>query len=105
MSGLAPAAQFEKWLSGSQTANGACRGEGFLTREHVPDRLAETAREVDLSDLGAALATEAALGLLVALAVERIGGGGDRRPASAPNADTWARAWTAGRGGRSGLTA
>jgi hypothetical protein len=35
----------------------------------VPDRLGEAAREVDLGDLGAALAAESALGVLVALGV------------------------------------
>jgi transposase len=38
----------------------------------VPDRLGELAREVDLGDLGAALAAQAALGVLVALGVERV---------------------------------
>ena len=75
--GDAPVAQFQEGLSGSQTNSGACRSEGLVAGEHVPDRLRELSREVDLRDLGAALATEAALGALVALAVERVGGGVD----------------------------
>jgi hypothetical protein len=39
----------------------------LVAGEHVPDRLGELSREVDLGDLGAALAVEAALGVLVAL--------------------------------------
>src|SRR3954470_324985 len=48
---------------------GACRGEGLVAGEHVPDRLGQLAAEVDLGDLGAALFAEAFLGALVALAV------------------------------------
>src|SRR3954470_7162856 len=40
---------------------GTCGSEGLIGGEHVPDRLGERAGEVDLGDLGAALATEAAL--------------------------------------------
>ena len=76
-SGLAPVAQFQNGLSGSQTKNGACRSEGLITSEHVPDRLGELAGEVDLRDLGAALAAESPAGPLVALAVEGMGGGGE----------------------------
>jgi hypothetical protein len=54
----------------------------------VPDRLGEGAGELDLGDFGAALAAHAALGLLVAVAVERVlggvGGGLDQRPAQIP---------------------
>ena len=56
LSGLAPAAQVKIGLSGSQANNGACRSEGLVTSQHVPDRLGQLSREVDLSDLGAALA-------------------------------------------------
>ena len=72
-SGLTPVAQFPNGLSGSQTINGACRSEGLITSQHVPDRLGELAGEVDLRDLGTTLAAEPALGVLVALAVDRIG--------------------------------
>ena len=41
---------------------GACRGEGVVVGEHVPDRLGESVGEVDLGDLGAALFAEAELG-------------------------------------------
>ena len=87
-SGLAPVAQFQHGLSGSQTKRGACRSEGLITGEHVPDRLGELAGEIDLRDLGATLATETTLGALVALAVGRVRGGGDRGPPSAPTAGT-----------------
>jgi hypothetical protein len=53
--GLAPAAHFPLGLSGSQTFSGACRSEGLLFCEDVPDRLGEAAGEVDLGDFGAAL--------------------------------------------------
>src|SRR6266550_7314120 len=48
---------------------GTCRSEGLVVGEHVPDRLGQSASEVDLGDLGAALAAQAALGVLVAVAV------------------------------------
>ena len=50
--------------------------------------LGELAAEVDLRDLGARLFAETTLGALVALAVERMRGGGDRGPPSAPTAGT-----------------
>ena len=77
-SGLAPVAQFLNGLSGSQTIYGACRSEGLITGEHVPDRLGELASQVDLGDLGAALFAETASGALVALAEEWMRRGGDR---------------------------
>src|SRR5947209_2231533 len=82
LSGLAPVAHVKNGLSCSQANNGACRSEGLerlVAGQHVPDRFSELASELDLGDLGAALATEAALGALVALLVERMRGGGDRR--------------------------
>src|SRR5579863_3923970 len=69
-SGLAPAAHFVAGLSGSQRGGGACRSEGgerLLAGEHVPDRLGQTAGEVDLRDLAAALTAGTFLELLVAL--------------------------------------
>ena len=81
LSGLAPVAHVKNGLSGSQARNGACRSEGLerlVAGQHVPDRLAEPPGELDLGDLGAALAPQAALGALVALLVERVRGGGDR---------------------------
>jgi hypothetical protein len=74
-SGLTPAAHFVAGLSGSQRGGGACRSEGgerLLAGEHVPDRLGETAGEVDLRDLAAALTAGTFLELLVALLVERV---------------------------------
>ena len=81
LSGLAPAAHVKKGLSGSQARNGAFRSEGhkrLVAGQHVPDRLGQLSGELDLRDLRAALTTEAALGALVALLVERVRGGGDR---------------------------
>ena len=90
LSGLAPVAQFHYGLSGSQTKSGACRSEGLITSEHVPDRGGELTGQVDLGDLRAALAAVAALDALVALAVEvvlaRVGGGLHQPPAQVPGA-------------------
>ena len=75
LSGLAPAAHVKNGLSGSQANNGACRSEGLewlVAGQHVPDRFGELASELDLGDLGAALATQATLGALVALLVEGV---------------------------------
>ena len=63
----------------------ACGSEGFAARQHVPDRLAQPAGEVDLGDLRAARFADARLRLLVAVAVGRVGagvcGGFDQCPA------------------------
>ena len=60
----------------------------MVVGEHVPDRLGEATREIDLRDLGTALAADAPLELLVALCVERVsagdGGGVDQRPPEVP---------------------
>ena len=75
LSGLAPVAHVKNGLSGSQANNGACRSEGLewlVAVRHVPDRLGELASELDLSDLGAALAAQPALGALVALLEQRV---------------------------------
>ena len=63
--------------SSDQPASGACRGEGFVLREDVPDGFGELAGELDAGDLGAALAAKALLRPLVALDVTRIAGGVD----------------------------
>ena len=57
---------------GGQNLGGACRSEGLVAGEHLPDRFGESAGEVDLGDLGAALFAESCLGALVALGVERV---------------------------------
>ena len=44
--------------SGEQTDRGACRMEGFVFRQDVPDVLGQTQGEIDTGDLGAALAAE-----------------------------------------------
>src|SRR4030095_13789827 len=72
MGGLVPAAHFQSEPSGGETKTGACRSERLGAGEHVPDRLGELSGELDLGDLGAALAAQAALGVLVALGVERV---------------------------------
>jgi hypothetical protein len=60
----------QKGPSGGQRQRGACRREGLVAGEHGPDRLGQAAGDVDLGDLGAALAAEAVLGVLVAIAVD-----------------------------------
>src|SRR6476646_5408348 len=55
-----------------QRLRGACRGEGLVGREHVPDRLGQSAGQVDLGDLGAALAAQPGLGAPVAFGVDRV---------------------------------
>jgi hypothetical protein len=64
---------------------GTCRGERFVLGEDVPDCLGERAGEINPANLGPALAPEALLGALVALAIvgipSRVGGGLDQRPA------------------------
>src|SRR2546426_1424319 len=81
----APAAQFHRGSSGDQKNRGACRGERFVLREHVPDRFGELARDVDPRNLRPALAAEAVLGPLVPLPIPgvpgSVGGGLDERPA------------------------
>ena len=56
----------------------------MVAGEHVPDRFGESAGEVDLGDLGAALFADAGFGALIAVAVDRggagVGGGFDERP-------------------------
>src|SRR5438034_566408 len=83
--GLAPVAHLSKGRLCGQSRRGACRSEGLIAGEHVPDRLSQPAGEVDLGDLGTALLAQAALVALIALAVERVlagvGGGLHQRPA------------------------
>ena len=55
---------------------GACRCEGAVVGEHVPDRLRESAGEVDLGDLGAALLAEPISAAIVL--GEQPGDAGDR---------------------------
>ena len=56
----------------------------MVAGEHVPDRFGEPAREVDLGDLGAALAAQPLLGVLVALLVEGVLAGVQRGLEPAP---------------------
>src|SRR6266511_2481237 len=71
--------------SGGQGVGGACRSEGLVAGEHVPDRFGESAGEVDLGDLGPPLLADSGLCPLVALAVSGVragvDGGLDERPA------------------------
>jgi hypothetical protein len=82
---LAPVAHLLTGPSGGQGVGGACRSEGLVAGEHVPDRLGESAGEVDLGDLGSPLSADACLRALVAVAVDGmgagVGGGLDQRPA------------------------
>ena len=59
--------------------------KGSVGGQHVPDRLGESAGQVDLGDLGAALAAQPGLGAPVALGVDRmtagVGSRLDQRPA------------------------
>ena len=95
----------KKGCQAAKQKSGACRSEGSLRVSMYPDRLAETPREVDLSDPGAALATEAALGLLAAPAVDRTRTRGDRCLHQPPAQIAGAVLGQRGRGGHSGLTA
>src|SRR6478736_455467 len=77
-----------KGPSGGQTKSGASRSgrvEGLVVGEHVPDGGGESTSDVDLGDLGAALTTEPALGVLVAVAIgavaQRVHGRFEQRPA------------------------
>ena len=78
-------AQFDKGSSSDQGDSGACRGEGFVLGEDVPDGFGELASDVDASDLRASLAAEPVLGPLVAVPIADItsgvGGSFDERPA------------------------
>ena len=51
----------------------------MVAGEHVPDRLGELSGQVDLRDLRSALAAEALLGALVALGVDGVAAGVQRR--------------------------
>src|SRR4249919_2331892 len=66
LSGASP-----KGRSGRQTKSGASWSEGLVSRKHVPNRVGEPAGDVDLGDLGAALAAEP---LPVSLVALRVGG-------------------------------
>src|SRR5918995_2303562 len=64
-----------KGRSGRRRKSGASGSELLLAGKHVPDRVGEPPRDVDLGDLGAALLAEPALGSPVAL---RVGGVSER---------------------------
>ena len=71
MGGSLPVAHLRRGPSCGQSRRGACRSEGLVAGEHVPDGLGELAGDVDARDLLAALAAQALGGALVALAVDR----------------------------------
>src|SRR5271157_1936707 len=81
----APAAQFVKGSSRDQGEGGACRGEGFVLGQDMPDGFGELAGDVDAGDLGPSLAAEPVLGPLVAIPIADITSGVngrlDERPA------------------------
>ncbi|MDQ3890804.1 MAG: hypothetical protein M3312_09700, partial [Actinomycetota bacterium] len=60
-------------LSMKKGVAGALGSEGLLAREHVPDRLRESAGEVDLRHLGAALPADPRFHSLVAVTVGGVG--------------------------------
>src|SRR5215212_10169698 len=70
---------------GQRAGRGTCRSEGLIAGEHVPDRLAELAGDLDARDLLAALAAQALGGALVVVAIGGmaggVGGALDQRPA------------------------
>jgi hypothetical protein len=74
----APAAHFQSGSSSDQKRRGACRGEGFVLDEDVPDGFGELAGEIDPGDLRAALPAEAPLHPLGAVPIagvaSRVGG-------------------------------
>ena len=87
---FAPVAHPLTGPSGGHGGWGACRSKGTVGGEHVPDRLGESAGEVDLGDLGAALLAEPGAGALVAVAVggvmRGVAGRLDQRPAQVTGA-------------------
>ena len=54
-------AHVQRGRSGRQTKPGASGSELLLAGKHVPDRVRESASDVDLGNLGAALLAEPAL--------------------------------------------
>src|SRR5919106_1751866 len=87
---LAPVAHLLRGPSCGHGGGGACWGEGTVAGEHVPDRLRESAGEVDLGDLGATLLAEPGAGALVAVPVggvlAGVAGRLDQRPAQVARA-------------------
>ena len=88
--------------SGSAFQFGAVRRPGRAWRlperrvgcgEHVPDRLGESAGDVDRGDLGAAWSAEPVLGALVAVAVGGVAAARRGRLRSAPSAGSGGRSW------------
>jgi hypothetical protein len=62
-----------------QRCRGTCRSEGLFAGEHVPDRCGEPAGDVNLRDLGATLFAEPPLHPLVAIPIDGMAAGVDRR--------------------------
>src|SRR5437588_6092725 len=84
--GFAPVAQFSSGPSGGQGRGGACRSKWGVGGEHVPDRFAEAAADLDRGDLGAAFSAVPLLHSVSDVAVGRVPadagvGGLDQRPA------------------------
>jgi len=76
----------------------------LVAGEHVPDRFGESAGEVDLGDLGAALFADAGFGALIAVAVDRGGAGVDGGFHERPSQVAAIASWRAGLGGRTRRT-
>src|SRR5919204_4090144 len=85
--GAAPVAQFLRGPSCGQGGGGACRSKGTLVGEHVPDRLAEAAADLDRGDLRAAPVAVPSAHPLDDRPVAGVAAGGvgglDQRPAQA----------------------
>src|SRR6266480_179508 len=88
--GAAPVAQFSSGPSCGQGHRGACRSKGFVGRQHVPDRLGQTAADLDRSQLRPPLAAVAGEETLVDGPVTGMAVGGmgrfDERPAQVAGA-------------------
>src|SRR5438477_8977467 len=86
--GFAPVAQLFWGPSGGQAKRGACRSKGLVVGEHVPDRFAEAAADLDRGDDAARFLP--CLLRIVPRAGGRAGGSGRRRGLlrSAPSAGT-----------------
>ena len=86
--GAVPVAHLSQGRLCGQSRRGACRSEGLVSGEHLPDRLGQAPGDVDLGDLGAALFAQPGLVALVAVAVERMPSRRAGRLRSAPSAGT-----------------
>src|SRR2546422_9706172 len=84
--GVAPVAQFSSGPSCGQRTRGACRSEGLVCGQHVPERFGQLAGDRQRRDLAAAFAAVAGAGAFQGRRGGRGGGGGGggvgQRPAA-----------------------